>query len=137
MSEPDDLPPDLHRAVEAIDAAQFDVARSIAEQALQRGTDDVRYAFVFAQACIYQEDFGGLEAIADALLATAPDMVLAHIWKGDARRRKDDRRATLDHYETALANAGKLDEIPPGVAAALDRVKAELPTLRRQLGGKG
>ena len=135
MSDENDMPPDLLSAVQAIEAANFDEARSITEAALSRGTDDVRYAFVFAQACIYQEDFDGLEAIADALIKTVPDMIIAHIWKGDARRRRDDRAATLEHYEFAVAQAERMGQLPPAVEAALQRAKAELPTLRRQFGG--
>ena len=130
------LPEDLQKAVDAVDRGDFASAHDIISRALDGGATDVRYLLVAGQAFLYQSDFAGLERVADALLSVAPDMVLAHIWKGDACRRLDNREATFRHYEAAIGYADRLHEIPPAVAAALPRVRAELPTLRRQFGGE-
>ena len=81
---------------------------------------------LIAQACRLDRDDGGeLEAL-DRLLAEQPRHLRGLIMKGDLFARKGDPRSAHSFYSLAVSVAKRSGQLPPNLAAEVNRVTGEL-----------
>ena len=87
-----------------------------------RGTAQVR--LLLAEACRLTGDRAGEAAALDELLAIDPRHIPALLMRGDAHGIAGDLRAATSFYQAALAASNEVSQLPPSLAAQLERAAA-------------
>jgi aspartyl/asparaginyl beta-hydroxylase (cupin superfamily) len=113
----------VEQGVAALRQGQYAEARRLFEQAIAAGGRGQAPWFLLAQACLQLGDHPAAEGALDRTLAEQPRHLWALIMKGDCRARADDARAAVSFYTAALNAAPAAGEIPPMLAAELERAK--------------
>lgn len=101
-------------------------ARRLFEQVASAGGGVVPPWLLIAQACRAERDSGGERAALDQLLADQPRHLRGLIMKGDLLAREGDARGAHSFYMLALKVAETAGDLPPNLAADLQRVSSEL-----------
>ena len=110
--------------VAALQRGDASAARAAFERlvAAGRGTSSVR--LFLAEACRRAGDRDAEGSALDGLLAIDPRNVPALLMRGDAHGHAGDRRAATSFYQAALAAAKQARDLPPALAAQLERAAA-------------
>ena len=101
-------------------------ARRLFEQVAASGNGVKAPWLLIAQACRVERDENGERAALDRLLAEQPRHLRGLIMKGDLLARHGDARGAHSFYQLALNVAETTPELPPNLAAELNRVAAEM-----------
>jgi aspartyl/asparaginyl beta-hydroxylase (cupin superfamily) len=101
-------------------------ARRLFEQVAAAGNGVAPPWLLIAQACRAERDDQGESAALDRLLSDQPRHLRGLIMKGDLLARQGDLRGAHSFYMLALKIAEQAGELPPGLAADLQRAAAEL-----------
>lgn len=108
---------------EALQRGEARIARQRFETITQSGRANGQIWMLQALACRADNDLAAEETAIDQLLATEPQAVRGHIFKGDARARAGDERSALRHYEIALLIARNQD-LPGDLRAEVQRAES-------------
>lgn len=127
---PTDVPPDLRDAMEALSRDPAS-ARDTARAALAGPAPDPRYWVVLGHACSALDDWQGVEAAADGMLAAAPNAILGLIWKADCFSKLGELRNASAHYTAAMRAAQNAGPLPEPTQRDLERVEREIEEIRR------
>lgn len=101
-------------------------ARRAFEQVANAGNGVAAPWLLLAQACRLQRDDAAELTALDRLLAEQPRHLRALIMKGDWLERHGDRRGAQSFYALAVGVARQAAELPPALAAEVNRAAAEL-----------
>jgi aspartate beta-hydroxylase len=98
-------------------------ARDLFLRAAQAGQADVAVFIGLAYSCRALDDWAGMTASVDRVLALDPRNLRALVMKGDALERGGDPRAAAAHYRAALRSSPPLDKLPPDLAQEMRRAQ--------------
>ena len=101
-------------------------ARRLFEQVAQAGNGVAPPWLLIAQACRAERDEQGERDALDRLLADQPRHLRGLIMKGDLLGRQGDTRGSHSFYMLALKIAESAAELPPSLAADLQRIAGEM-----------
>ncbi len=118
--------------VAALQRGDGAAARAAFDRLLASGRAAPQARLRLAEACRMSGDPAGEAAAIDALLAAEPHNIAALVMRGDAYGRAGDRRAATSFYQAALAAAQQARNLPPALAAKLERAAAQV----REAGGE-
>ena len=99
-------------------------ARAAFDRLIATGRGGAQARLLLAQACRLGGDHEAEAAALDRVLAAEPHNVTALLMRGDAYGRIGDRRAATSFYRAALAAAKQMHQLPPTLAAQLERAAA-------------
>lgn len=116
----------VREGVSAIQRGDGAGARRLFEQVANAGNGVAPPWLLIAQACRLERDEEAELAALDRLLAEQPRHVRGLIMKGDVMGRRSDPRAAHSFYRLAISVAQNTPNLPPNLAAELQRVAAEL-----------
>ena len=124
MNAPLNDGPALARAAaDALRRGDARAARDLFLQAAKAGQVDVPVLLGLGFACRALQDWGGMGASADRVLALEPRNLRALVMKGDSLERNGDTRAASAYYRAALRSAPPADKLPPDLLQELRRVQ--------------
>lgn len=98
-------------------------ARDLFLRAAQAGQADVPVMLGLAYSCRALEDWGGMIASVDRVLAVDPRNLRALIMKGDGLERGGDARGAAAHYRAALRASPPLEQLPPDLQQEMRRAQ--------------
>jgi aspartyl/asparaginyl beta-hydroxylase (cupin superfamily) len=101
-------------------------ARRLFEQVAAAGNGVAPPWLLIAQACRLERDEDAELAALDRLLAEQPRHLRGLIMKGDVMGRRGDLRAAHSFYRVAVGAAQNTPNLPPNLAAEVQRAAAEL-----------
>jgi aspartyl/asparaginyl beta-hydroxylase (cupin superfamily) len=124
MNTPLNDGPALARAAaDALRRGDARAARDLFLQAAKSGQVDVAVLLGLGFACRALQDWGGMGASADRVLALEPRNLRALLMKGDSLDRNGDTKAASAYYRAALRSAPPADKLPPDLLQELRRVQ--------------
>ena len=124
MNAPLNDGPALARAAaDALRRGDARAARDLFLQAAQAGQADVAVMLGLAYACRSLQDWAGMSASADRVLALDPRNVRALMMKGDGFEQAGNTRAASAFYRAALRSAPPPDRVSPDLLQELRRVQ--------------
>jgi len=124
MNAPLNDGPALARAAaDALRRGDARAARDLFMQAAQAGPADVAVMLGLAYSCRSLQDWDGMGASVDRVLALDPRNVRAFLMKGDALEHAGDSRAATACYRAALRMAPPADRLPPDLLQELRRAQ--------------
>jgi aspartyl/asparaginyl beta-hydroxylase (cupin superfamily) len=126
MLTPDQADRMIREGVAAMQRGDGRGARAAFEQVAAAGGGVAPPWLLIAQACRLERDQDGELAALDRLLDEQPRHVRALIMKGDVLGHRGDLRAAHSFYRLARDVAARSGELPPNLAAEVQRVSAEL-----------
>ena len=112
--------------VAALQRGDAGSARRAFEQVAAAGNGIAPPWLLIAQACRVQRDDEGELAALDKLLAAQPRHLRGLIMKGDLLARRGDLRAAHSFYRIGIDVARRSGELPPNLAAEVQRISGEL-----------
>lgn len=86
---------------------------------------------LLAQACRMAGDEAAEEGAVDRLIAEQPRHLRGLLMKGDCRARAGDMRAMTSFFSLAVKLAATVEQLPPALAAELDRAREALAAQSR------
>jgi aspartyl/asparaginyl beta-hydroxylase (cupin superfamily) len=98
-------------------------ARDLFLRAAQSGQADIGVMLGLAYSCRALEDWAGMVASVDRVLAADSRNVRALIMKGDGLERGGDARGAAAHYRAALRVAPPAEQLPPDLVQELRRAQ--------------
>ena len=98
-------------------------ARDLFLRAAQSGQADIGVMLGLAYSCRALEDWAGMVASVDRVLAADPRNLRALIMKGDGLERGGDPRNAAAHYRAALRAAPPAEQLPPDLVQELRRAQ--------------
>jgi aspartyl/asparaginyl beta-hydroxylase (cupin superfamily) len=110
-------------AADALRRGDARSARDLFLRAAQSGQADIGVMLGLAYSCRALEDWGGMVASVDRVLAADPRNLRALIMKGDGLERGGDSRAAAAHYRAALRVAPPVEQLPPDLVQELRRAQ--------------
>lgn len=116
----------VREGVAAMQRGDGRAARAAFEQVAAAGNGIAPPWLLIAQACRLDRDQDGELAALDRLLADQPRHVRGLIMKGDVLAQRGDLRGAHSFYRLARDVAAMAGELPPNLAAEVQRVAAEL-----------
>ena len=131
MLSPDQADRLVRDGVAALQRGDARSARRAFENVAAAGNGIVPPWLLIAQACRADGDEGAELAALDQLLAEQPRHLRGLIMKGDLMGRRGDLRAAHSFYRVAIGAAQNAPNLPPNLAAEVERVKAELAGSQR------
>jgi len=120
---PNDGPALARAAADALRRGDARAARDLFMQAAQAGQADVAVMLGLAYSCRSLQDWAGMGASVDRVLALDPRNVRALLMKGDALEHAGDSRAAAAYYRAALRMAPPADRLPPDLLQELRRAQ--------------
>ena len=102
-------------------------------RAAQAGQADVAVMLGLAYACRSLQDWAGMGASVDRVLALDPRNLRALVMKGDSLEQAGDTKAASAYYRAALRSAPPPDRLPPDLLQELRRVEAGERAVREAL----
>ncbi|MFD1612108.1 aspartyl/asparaginyl beta-hydroxylase domain-containing protein [Sphingomonas tabacisoli] len=112
--------------VAAMQRGDAKAARHLFEDVAAAGNGIAPPWLLIAQACRLERDEAGELSALDKLLAEQPRHVRGLIMKGDVLARRGDPRAAHTFYQLAVNVAEATPNLPPNLAAEVQRAAAEL-----------
>lgn len=112
--------------VAALQRGDAKAARRLFEDVAAAGNGIAPPWLLIAQTCRMERDEAGELAALDKLLAEQPRHVRGLIMKGDVLGRRGDLRAAHTFYQVAVNVAESTPNLPPNLAAEVQRAAAEL-----------
>jgi hypothetical protein len=110
-------------AADALRRGDPRTARDLFLRAAQSGQADIPVMLGLAYSCRALEDWKGMIASVDRVLAADPRNLRALIMKGDGLERADDTRAASAYYRAALRAAPPAAQLSPDLLQELRRVQ--------------
>lgn len=110
--------------VAALQRGDGAAARAAFDRLVAAGRAPAQAKLLLAEACRISGDAEAEAAALDALLAAEPQNVAALVMRGEAYGRAGDRRAATSFYQAAFAAARRAPNLPPALAAKLERAAA-------------
>jgi len=98
-------------------------ARDLFLQAAQAGQADVAVMLGLAYSCRSLQDWAGMGASVDRVLALDPRNLRALVMKGDSLEQAGDTRAASAYYRAALRSAPPADRLSPDLVQELRRAQ--------------
>ncbi|MBK6351573.1 MAG: aspartyl/asparaginyl beta-hydroxylase domain-containing protein [Proteobacteria bacterium] len=124
MNAPLNDGPALARAAaDALRRGDARAARDLFLQAAQAGQVDVAVMLGLAYACRSLQDWAGMGASVDRVLAFDPRNLRALVMKGDSLEQAGDTKAASAYYLAALRSAPPVDRLPPDLLQELRRAQ--------------
>jgi aspartate beta-hydroxylase len=120
---PPDGPALARSAADALRRGDARVARDLFLQAARAGQGDVAVFIGLAYACRALQDWPGMSASADRVLALDPSNLRALVMKGDGLEREGDERGAAAYYRTAVLQAPPAERLSPDLAQELRRAR--------------
>ncbi len=110
-------------AADALRRGDTRSARDLFLRAAQAGQADVPVMLGLAYSCRALEDWAGMTASVDRVLALDPRNLRALVMKGDSLERTGDSRGAAAYYRAALRASPPASELPPDLQQELRRVQ--------------
>jgi hypothetical protein len=110
--------------VAALQRGDGAAARAAFDRLVASGRAPPQAKLLLAEACRISGDPEAEASALDTLLAAEPHNIAALVMRGDAYGRAGDRRASTSFYQAALAAARQAPNLPPALAAKLERAAA-------------
>lgn len=110
-------------AADALRRGDPRTARDLFLRAAQAGQADIGVMLGLAYSCRALEDWAGMIASVDRVLAVDPRNIRALIMKGDGLERGGDARGAAAHYRAALRVAPPPEQVPQDLRQELGRVQ--------------
>ena len=110
-------------AADALRRGDPRTARDLFLRAAQAGQADVAVMLGLAYSCRALEDWKGMIASVDRVLAAEPRNLRALIMKGDGLERGGDSRLAAAHYRAALRAAPPAEQLPPDLLQEMRRAQ--------------
>lgn len=126
MLTPDQADRIIREGVAAMQRGDGRNARAAFEQVASAGNGIAPPWLLIAQACRLERDAEGELAALDRLLGEQPRHIRGLIMKGDVMQRQGDLRGAHSFYRLARDVAALSGELPPNLAAEVQRVTDEL-----------
>jgi aspartyl/asparaginyl beta-hydroxylase (cupin superfamily) len=110
-------------AADALRRGDPRTARDLFLRAAQAGQADIPVMLGLAYSCRALEDWKGMIASVDRVLAADPRNLRALIMKGDGLERSGDPRAAAAHYRAALRIGPPAEQLPPDLQQEMRRAQ--------------
>jgi hypothetical protein len=110
-------------AADALRRGDPRTARDLFLRAAQAGQADIPVMLGLAYSCRALEDWKGMIASVDRVLAADPRNLRALIMKGDGLERSGDPRGAAAHYRAAMRAAPPAEQLPPDLLQEMRRAQ--------------